>query len=126
MAKPKAKPLLLVVASVVVTSFLIGFHLGRARSVDYNDPKSADSYLALYSYWTKIDDNHGQLSLRIDDRTYKYKTDASSVAVEYLPVEYLASNPMPKRDLREDLAGLVVSRMGSKGEIGFVFAKRSG
>src|SRR5713226_1564919 len=103
MAKPKAKPVVLVVVSIITTSFLIGFYIGKARSIDYNKPEAADSYLALYSHWTKIDDGQGELSLRVDDRTYRYKTTDSAVTVEYLPLEYLTSNPMPTRNLREDI-----------------------
>jgi hypothetical protein len=103
MAKPRAKPLLLIVGSVVTTAFLFGFYIGRARSVDYSDSRTTDSYLALYSYWTKMDSDHGELSLRIDDRIYRYKTGGQAVSVEYPPLEYLTNNPMPTRDLREDL-----------------------
>jgi hypothetical protein len=99
----KRKVFLLAVLSIVVSSFLFGLYLGEANSDDYNKTPTVDTYLAVYSTWTHVDDEHGELSLRVDDRIYSYRTGKPVVTFTPLPIEYLRSNPIPKRDLRKDL-----------------------
>ncbi len=82
----KKKKVLLLALSIFTTSFLIGLHFGKAYSPDYNRQSTVDTYLAIYSYWTKIDDTHGELSLRVDDRNYRYKTGDQTITIEPLSI----------------------------------------
>ncbi len=90
------------VLGFLVTACLVGFFIGRARSVDSDDPRTAKIYLALYGTWSRVDSAHGRLTMHAGDTYYSYTTGADEVTTSIDSALDLASRSMPHVDLTRD------------------------
>jgi hypothetical protein len=103
--------IIVVCLSVLTTGLTAGFLVGKATSLDYDNPETAHRYVVMYSRWERVSARPlvGRLSVRVGSEVFSYTDGDSEVKLGAVDPLEASRLPRPTKGFDKDFEKLVAA-----------------